>query len=262
MHLTVKQLDQHVLAWLKQARTEILAEGQQPLNIAKKSGRRDLVTNVDKTIERYYVQQIHQLMPQAKIVSEEGYGDEVTDLSGDVWFVDPIDGTLNFIEQHDEFATMLALYHDGEPVLAWIMDVMNNQVVHGGPKIGLWCNNQPITEFVDKKLADGLIVVSGARLLANECALPEIAKSALGFRVYGSAGISYIHVLLGKALGYISVMHPWDFAPGVALAMTLGLNVSNVDGDPLNMLLLQTVVVSTPNSHEDIMRIEKQTNGA
>lgn len=258
MALSVAELDQQVLGWLQEARLSILDQLKQPMQVNQKTSHRDLVTNVDKRIEQFYIKKIHDFMPNASVISEEGYGDEVTKLDGDVWFVDPIDGTLNFVEQHHEFATMLALYHDGKPVLAWIMDVMNNEVVHGGPTIGVFVNKQHVDGFADKALSDGLIVMSGARLLGNQIGLPEIAKEALGFRVYGSAGISYCHVMKGQALGYISVMKPWDFAPGIALALTLGLAVTDVDGHAVDMLSSGTVVVSTPSSHEDIMRIENQ----
>lgn len=261
MSLTPKQLDTCVLVWLDEAREQILNAMQIPLQVSEKTNARDLVTNVDRSIEQFYVQKIQHLMPNAHIISEEGYGDHVESMDGDVWFIDPIDGTLNFVEQRAEFATMLALYHDGEPVCAWIMDVIQNEVIHGGPTLGVFENEQRLSKFENRGLAAGLIVVSGARLLSNQMCLPEIAQTALGFRVYGSAGISYMHVLQGRAIGYISKMKPWDYAPGVALAKTLGLSTSNIDGNALNMLISNSVVVSTPSAHEEIMRIEKQTNG-
>ncbi|MCM0595591.1 inositol monophosphatase family protein [Weissella uvarum] len=259
--MTIEQIDQTVLGWLANARQQILESIKQPLDVDEKSSQRDLVTNVDKEIEQYYVQQIHALMPQARIISEEGYGDDVQTMDGDVWFVDPIDGTLNFVKQHDEFASMLALYRDGQPVLAWIMDVMNDQVVHGGPDYGVYCNQTRLTMGPDYGLTDGLVVLSGVRLLLDQHAFQEIAKSSIGFRIYGSAGIAYMHVLLGKAVAYVSEMKPWDFAAGAALGQGLGLKVSDVDGQPLNMLLSGAVVVSTPRAHADIMGIEKQAKG-
>ncbi|RRG18284.1 inositol monophosphatase family protein [Weissella viridescens] len=261
MSLTPKQIDEQVLDWLAEARTRIVADMQMPLQVNEKTNARDLVTNVDREIEQYYVQQIHTLMPEAQIISEEGYGDHVSSMMGDVWYIDPIDGTLNFVEQRAEFATMLALYHDGEPVCAWIMDVMQNDIIHGGPALGVFKNNASLPVPMNKVLADGLMVVSGARLIANQMGLPQVSQQALGFRVYGSAGISFMHVLEGRAIGYMSKMKPWDFAPGAALAKSFGLMISDIDGEPLNMLLSNSVVVSTPNAHEQIMRIEKQTNG-
>jgi len=246
-------VDATVCEWLSEVRTIVLAELDKPREIYHKNGPKDLVTNVDRLVERFYVAKIHELMPDATIMSEEGYGDNVSDLSGDVWFVDPIDGTTNFVAQQQEFATMLAWYRDGEPMMAWIMDVMNNDVVHGGPQTGVYLNEQLLSNVVDKPLEEGLIVVSGSRLLRGELHLPEIARAALGYRVYGSAGITFINICRGRALGYVTNMQPWDFAAGIMLANALGFKSATIDGKSINMLLSGTVLVATPQAFNQII---------
>jgi len=253
----LKKLDQTVLSWLDTVHENVLKRLNQHIQIDMKASPRDLVTNVDRETEQFYVSEIRRLNPHAKILGEEGFGDAVTNLTGQVWFVDPIDGTMNFVKQHAEFATMLALYEDGKPVMAWIMDVMNHDIIHGGPDYGVFHNGAPLAKITDEGLSEGLLIVSGARLLYEQYGLPELAKAALGYRVYGSAGISYLHVLTGRAIGYVSKMRPWDYAAGVLLGQALGFKVGKIDDQPINMLSSGTVLVATQQAYRDIMTIER-----
>lgn len=252
-------VDKVVRGWFDEARELILATMQEHLQVSAKAARNDLVTNVDKAVEQLYIKLIHEFDSQAQIVSEEGFGDRVQSLAGAVWFVDPIDGTMNFVKQHNEFASMLALYVDGAPVWAGILDVMQNQLIHGGPAIGVYRNGQPLPALVDEALTEGIIQLSGARLVAQQYAFPQIARQALGFRVNGSAGISFINVFLGRCVGYSSRMKPWDFAAGVALAKSLGLTVGVIDETQLDMLSSETVLVATKKAMADIQAITSVT---
>lgn len=251
----LQKLDTTVLKWLNQIHHLVSQRVQQRMQIDTKSSRRDLVTNVDREVEQYYVQHIRNFDPEAKILGEEGFGDAVKSMKGRIWFVDPIDGTMNFVKQQAEFATMVALYEDGEPVMAWIMDIAQHDVVHGGPDYGVYHNDEKLELSDDLGLADGLVALSGARLLYEEPGFPQIAKAAIGYRVYGSAGISYLHVLTGKAVAYLSRMRPWDFAAGVALAKSLGLRFGTIDEQPINMLVSGSVLVATDKAYADIMAL-------
>lgn len=251
--LNLQTIDITVQSWMAEMRQLVLQELEKPREISHKNGPKDLVTNVDRLVEEFYVEKIHALMPNAHIMSEEGFGDDVTDMSGDVWFVDPIDGTTNFVAQKNEFASMLAWYRDGEPMLAWIMDVMGNELLHGGPEVGVYLNERLLTKVPDMPLEEGLMVVSGGRLLRGELHIPEIAKASLGYRVYGSAGMTFLYMCTGRAIGYVTKMQPWDFAAGIMLAKALGFNVGTIDGDSLNMILSGTVLVATPLAFNQII---------
>jgi len=251
------KMDQTVLRWLQEVQQNVMKRVTQKLAIETKSNYRDLVTNIDRETEQYYVAAIRNFDKTAKILGEEGFGDQVKDMSGHVWLVDPIDGTMNFVKQHDEFATMLAYFEDGVPVMAWIMNVAQNEVIHGGPEFGVYLNDERMTPPENTNLHEGLITLSGARLLYEEYGFSDIAKAAMGYRVYGSAGISFMHVLKGQAVGYSSYMKPWDFAAGLVLSQALGLKIGTIDGQPINMLLSSVILTATESAFDDIIELEK-----
>lgn len=72
---------------------------QRPYDINTKQDRKDLVTEIDESTEKFIIKKVRSSFPDHKIMAEEGTGDEVNSLDGTVWIIDPIDGTMNFIHQ-------------------------------------------------------------------------------------------------------------------------------------------------------------------
>jgi myo-inositol-1(or 4)-monophosphatase len=248
-------IDRQVQGWLQLAATQT-KQHMADLTVLTKSNPRDLVTNVDKANEDLLVSKIRAAFPQAKIVSEEGFGDTVTDMTGEVWFIDPIDGTMNFVKEHENFAIMLGLYIDGQPVLGWIMDVMRKTIYHGGPAIGVFENARQLPPVSDDALAEGLFMISSPRLYDIQRDYWQYAKAALGVRMIGVSGQSFIRLIKGQAAAYLSAQQPWDFAAGVVLAKTMNLSVSQIDGKPLDMLKSNVVLVATSRAQADMLAMQ------
>lgn len=251
----VKQLNQKMQVVMQTARAQVLAKMGTHLTVAEKTSRRDLVTNVDHSNEDFLVRQIRALDPVAKILAEEGTGDQVTDMNGHVWIVDPIDGTMNFVHQRNHFAMMVGLYVDGKPTLGYIFDVMANKLYAGGPEVGVTLNGELLAAPADVDLSAGLFGASAPLLIQDRFNMQTIIAKSLGPRITGSAGIQISQVLAGELVGYLSYLRPWDFAAGRVLAESLGLVVSKVDGNPVNMLSSGAVLIATKRAQRSILAI-------
>ncbi|AQY69821.1 myo-inositol-1(or 4)-monophosphatase [Lactiplantibacillus plantarum] len=251
----VKQLNQKMQVVMQTARAQVLAKMGTRLTVAEKTSRRDLVTNVDHSNEDFLVRQIRALDPVAKILAEEGTGDQVTDMNGHVWIVDPIDGTMNFVHQRNHFAMMVGLYVDGKPTLGYIFDVMANKLYAGGPEVGVTLNGELLAAPADVDLSAGLFGASAPLLIQDRFNMQTIIAKSLGPRIMGSAGIQISQVLAGELVGYLSYLRPWDFAAGRVLAESLGLVVSRVDGNPVNMLSSGAVLIATNRAQRSILAI-------
>lgn len=244
--------------WLAEARDNVLRKIDSRLKVDTKSGRSDLVTNIDRANEQFFVSKIRQFDPEAKILGEEGFGDQVDNTDGRIWIVDPIDGTMNFVKQRNHFAMMISLYIDGQGVLGFIMDVINNELLYGGPEYGVYLNSTKIDEVKNTNLSDGLIGLSGPLVINDNFHMQDIAQTSLGMRIYGSAGIDMISVFKGELIGYISYLKPWDFGAGKIFAETLGLKMTTIDGQQLGVLSSKPVLLATENAHRDILTIVKK----
>src|SRR5690554_6778389 len=120
--------DQNIKKWIKEISKVVLNNNNDEMEIEQKTKPNDLVTNMDKWVEKELVKKIRTAYPADRIVGEEGYGDTIDDLTGTVWFIDPIDGTLNFVLQNENFAMMLAVYENGMPVQSYVYDIVQDRL--------------------------------------------------------------------------------------------------------------------------------------
>ena len=219
-----------------------------------KTGRRDIVTEYDKRVQDYLMQVLSEAVPEARFFCEEQK--EHDDLHArHLFIIDPIDGTMNFVKQHDHFASMIAVCENGIEKLGYILDVTEDKLYWGGPECGVFCNDQKVEPPKNLPLEEGLFGVGGKMLLSNYRNVQSAAKKSLGVRIYGSSGIEFIHVLTGKNVSYLSHLRPWDYAAGKILAETLGLVVKTIDEESLDMLSSSDVLVATKNSHQGIIKL-------
>ena len=245
MTVDSREIDKFLVELLQNVGKSLRDDALKKKSVDTKKNRNDLVTNFDKKTERYVNSELKRAFSEATIVSEEGYGDLVTDMSGLVFFVDTIDGTMNFVKRGDDFASMIGAYIDGKPLIGAIIDVMGNNIYHGGKEIGLFINDERIDIPRNLPLVEGLVDVSAPMALANKFNVQDVIKKSSGFRVYGSAGIIFGHLLTGKEVMYMSYLAPWDLAAGRVLCEAAGMSVVSIDDAPINMLKSQVVIVGT-----------------
>lgn len=257
MNVDSKKIDAFLVELLTKVGANLREDSIKKMSVGTKKNRNDLVTNFDKKTEQFVNSEIKKAYPEATIVSEEGYGDLVKDMSGLVFFVDPIDGTMNFVKRGDDFASMIGVYIDGEPLIGAIIDVMDNEIYHGGKEIGLFINQTPIDFPKDLPLIEGLVDISAPMALANKFDVQEVVKKSSGLRVYGSAGIIFGHLLTGKEVMYMSYLAPWDLAAGRVLCEAAGMSVVSIDDSPINMLESQVVIVGTQKVASEALKTLK-----
>lgn len=252
----MNNLDTAVINLIREVNQHTLARMKEPYRVATKTNYNDLVTTVDKENERYIDQALSKIDPGCRILSEEGFGTQnITDLKGHVWIVDPIDGTLNFVKQHNQFGIMLALYVDGQPQNGYIMDCMNNHLYHGGRGQGVYVDNTRLASPQDCDLRSSLVAISSSLILDDVHRLPAVAQAASGLRMYGSAAMEMAGVITGALGGYVSHLRPWDLAAGRILAEELGLVVKSIDGTALDVLSSNFVLIATRQVSQDILQI-------
>ena len=131
--------------WMKEAGEIIKTALQEDrLTVDTKSSRKDLVTNLDRQTQDYLIEQVRTFDPEAKILGEENGKDQMENLAGRVFIIDPIDGTMNFVLEHENFCIMMAVYEDGKGVLGFVYDVMKGDFLWGGKDIGVYLNEERV----------------------------------------------------------------------------------------------------------------------
>ena len=149
------------------ARALVLAAGAR-LRLARpeagavweKTGHQDLVTRCDRETEQFLRSGILSAFPGDAIVGEE-YPATPPGGTGCVWYLDPIDGTTNFVSQHRNYAVSVGCYQDGVPAFGLVLDVERGALYsarHGG---GALRDETPIHVSHCGVLRDALLTTPG-----------------------------------------------------------------------------------------------------
>lgn len=253
--------NQLIKEWIYEAAKTIKISFNDELIIQQKSNRNDLVTNIDKAIEKQFIEKIHRFFPEERIMGEEGFGDDIQSLDGVVWIIDPIDGTLNFIKQQYDFAIMVAIYENGKGQMGYIYDVMQDKMYSAQIGKGAYCNKTLLPIIKDKPLKEGLIAISSVLMSKEEGLARTVGRASSGVRLIGSAGIETAHVVSGRLIGYLAAnLAPWDIAAGKVIAEEVGLIYTTLNGDKIDMLKKNPSLIATPTAHKEIINLLNTQN--
>lgn len=249
--------DELIKEWLAEAAKDIKEALKSDLEVEIKSRKNDLVTYMDRKIEKEFVQKIRKYFPKDKIVSEEGFGDDPDSINmqkDTVWFLDPIDGTLNFVLQNENFAIMLAVYEENIGQQAYIFDVMQDRLYWSLKGEGVYCDDELLPKMKDTPLADGLfgsnsMYISDRQIQFNA----EITKRAMGVRTIGSAALEAVELVKGSTVAYLSYgLKAWDLAAGMMMIQENGGTVTRLDGSSINLFEPAPIIMATPSVEKEI----------
>ncbi|NRD78729.1 inositol monophosphatase family protein [Bacillus sp. BRMEA1] len=254
-----EQIYSHAFQWVKEAGEKIRLSFDKTLNIQTKSNPNDLVTNIDKETEQFFISKIRETYPGHKILGEEGFGDKPENLNGIVWLIDPIDGTMNFIHQQRNFAISIGVYENGVGKIGLVYDVVHDELYHAVKGSGAYINDKPIPVLHPRKVNESIIALNATWVMENRRIdhnlLIPLVREARGTRSYGTAALEMVFVAAGRIDAYISMrLSPWDFAGGAVIVEELGGIVTNLRGEKLDFLSNDSLLVARPGLHETILQ--------
>lgn len=256
--MSIYTIDKYAKSLIKEAGNRIKHSFSSELVIETKSAVNDLVTNIDKETEQFFIQCIKREYPDHRVFGEEGFGDVINDLNGYVWLLDPIDGTTNFIHQQENFAISLGIYKDGQGILGYIYNVMEDDLVSATHDEGAYLNDMRIPVLNSGVLKQAIIGINASWVVPNKYieheGMVKLSNAARGTRSYGSAAIEIAYVATGKLDAYISMrLSPWDIAGGMVIAKEVGAIVSTLSNEPISLLGQSTFIVAKPGLHEELL---------
>lgn len=226
-----------------------------------KSCLSDLVTEVDREAERCIVGLIQQQFPGYAVVGEEQQGNHPGEPgTAMTWYIDPLDGTTNFVFGLPFCAVSIALAKHGVPVLGVVHDPLREETftaVQGG---GAHLNGLPIS--ADKVIAtlNRSLLVTGypgniaRRPRMHQVNYKEVIDRCNNLRALGSAALELAYVACGRLTGFWEVsLRPWDVAAGMVLVAEAGGAVSNLAGHPLQLTEYIDIAASNGLIHQELL---------
>jgi histidinol phosphatase-like enzyme (inositol monophosphatase family) len=190
------------------------------------------VTVADKGAEELMRKLIKGKYPEHGIIGEE-FGSDRADAEF-VWVLDPIDGTKSFISGVPLFGTLIALLHNGLPILGCINQPILGQMVVGDCE-SCTLNGRPVKARDVRRIEDATLLTSDPVVIARNTAargyLPLMERAKLA-RMWGDC-YGYLLIATGSAdVMYDPLMNPWDIAALVPVILGAGGVITDSSGGP------------------------------
>lgn len=228
-------------------------------------GPRDVVTAADIAAENQVMSRLQRAFPRDGIVAEEG--GRVDSLGGRRWYVDPLDGTLNYSRGLPLWCVSIALFEGERPVLGVVHDPIRAETFYTTRGRGARCGERTIEVTDPKSLSDACVHVTidfneSSRLEGIED-VRHVAPRVLRTRNIGSAALALAYVAAGR---FDAMIHrsanTWDYAAGVALVEAAGGVVTDMSGEPFSEATRSMVAAASPLIHRELLALVRSRTSA
>ena len=190
----------------------------EKLQVSKK-GPRDFVTKTDKHVEKILIEELSKAKKNYSFLSEEIGSIENKD-KDNIWIIDPIDGTTNFLHGIPHFAICVALEFKKEIISGLIYDPIKDEMFYAEKNKGAYLNNQRL-RVSNKNLIDECLFSSNHE---------GVKFRSLNMRYSGCAALDLAYVASGRLDGFFhNKINIWDVAAGALLVEEAGGIVNNLD---------------------------------
>jgi myo-inositol-1(or 4)-monophosphatase len=189
----------------------------EKLQVSKK-GPNDFVTKTDKYVEKILIEELSKTKKNFSFLAEESGSIKNKDKEN-IWIIDPIDGTTNFLHGIPHFAISIAHQSKGEILSGLIFDPIKDEMFFAEKDKGAFLNNQRL-RVSKKNLLDDCLFSSNHE---------GVKFSDLNMRYSGCAALDLAYVAAGRLDGFFhNKINLWDVAAGEILVKEAGGVVNDI----------------------------------
>jgi myo-inositol-1(or 4)-monophosphatase len=189
----------------------------EKLQVSKK-GPNDFVTKTDKHVEKILIEELSKTKKNFSFLAEESGSIKNKDKEN-IWIIDPIDGTTNFLHGIPHFAICIAHQSKGEILSGLIFDPIKDEMFFAEKNKGAFLNNQRL-RVSKKNLLDDCLFSSNHE---------GVKFTDLNMRYSGCAALDLAYVAAGRLDGFFhNKINLWDVAAGEILVKEAGGVVNDI----------------------------------
>ena len=204
----------------------------EKLQVSKK-GPNDFVTKTDKHVEKILIEELSKTKKNFSFLAEESGSIKNKDKEN-IWIIDPIDGTTNFLHGIPHFAICIAHQSKGEILSGLIFDPIKDEMFFAEKDKGAFLNNQRL-RVSKKNLLDDCLFSSNHE---------GVKFSDLNMRYSGCAALDLAYVAAGRLDGFFhNKINLWDVAAGEILVKEAGGIVNDIYKFDIIRLILGLLVM-------------------
>jgi myo-inositol-1(or 4)-monophosphatase len=185
-------------------------------------GRHDVVTEMDREVERFIRSAIAKRFPGDAVIGEEeggGTGDRL-------WLIDPIDGTANYARGLPRYCVSIGYLERGVPTIGAIYDPSHDWLYSAATGEGAWRDGARIAVSPTAELTAATVECGWSTRRTTEdyiALLSRVMSAGCAIRRAGSGALGLVDVATGSSEAYCELhINAWDCAAGIVIVREAG----------------------------------------
>lgn len=258
MSLSTREVLEKIIAAEREA-AELLLHASNVMT-EMKSGRRDVVTEYDRRVQALLVERLGAAVPGAAFFCEENNVQDSTEAEN-VFIIDPIDGTMNFVRHMNNSCISVAFMQRGVLKAAAVFNPYVDELYTAVRGEGAWLNGRAI-HVEDAPLGETVFLLGSSPYYPEHTdetfRLARIAfDNSLDLRRFASAELDLCGIAAGKAGMYFELcLSLWDFAAGSLIVEEAGGICTDIEGNPLPLDgRRSSVLAGCKKAYEDFRKL-------
>ena len=256
------QLFDNIEAIVRRAGRIVKQANTGSAQIEKKEGLANFVTEYDVKVQEYLIGEFQKLIPDAAYFGEEATDGNKQQASaeGYTFYIDPIDGTTNFMFDYNFSCISVGLAYQKQMVAGFVYNPYVDEMFTARRGEGSFLNGRPI-HAENRGIGEGIVAFGCARY--NEAnmdllfaAVQEIFWNSLSIRSGGSAALDLCRAAANRNVGFLEFkLQPYDYAAASLILEEAGGVIAQVDGSPIDLEAPCSILAGTPKACAEIRAI-------
>ena len=214
----------------------------------------DFVTQTDRAVQDYLLENLGRAFPDAAFIAEEK-PNEAGLPKGEVFIIDPVDGTTNFINGFPACAVCAAYVVDGETECSFVYNPMREELFSAVRGRGAWLGDMPI-HCRAREMKHSVCLIGDSW----EGDKKVLRKYFASCRMIGSAELQICYVACGRACADITKkIRIWDYAAGMLIAEEAGACVLDMSGERAALSDPNAILVCEPGIARETLAIWRES---
>lgn len=221
----------------------------------------DLVTEYDVKTEAFIKEQLQTHFDDYMLIGEESYDTSQGYNHKKAIYIDPIDGTTNFVHGIPHVGISIGVWEDGEPTLGVVYNPIMDELFYAAKGEGAYCNGVKLSVSKEESLQQSLIGTGFPYAKVNRGlehdwvlkTLTNLLSHILDIRRLGAAAPDLCYLAQGKIDAFYEIdLKPWDVSAGILMVLEAGGKVTDANGEAFSFES-KSIVVSNGKVHEALL---------
>lgn len=237
-----QEQSQAIEALIREAGQKMLKAKLESGSIHEKEGPANFCTEFDTEIQKFLIQGLGRIIPEAEFFGEEDTeGNQGAAAAGKyTFFIDPIDGTTNFMFHYNHSCVSVGLAHGERMIAGFVYNPYVDEMYAGVRGRGSFLNGRKL-EMQERSVEEGIAAFGCARY--NEqgvgllfAAVQELFQKSLSIRSGGSAALDLCRIASGSNVIYLEMkLQPYDYAAASVIVEEAGGVIAQIDGSQITL---------------------------